>query len=246
MEKEAQQFLDEFKKPEAEDPFAFLEEQKKEETPTEVPPEPETPSDPEPRNRRERRLIEKLQAEKESAIALAAKLEVMSEAKKVRSEESEFLAVAERIYGTQSPELREATELLKTALLGVKDEAKREALQEFNAIREKEQEAVRNAEKRLDSMIEQIEDEANVELTPAHRTEFFKLLEKMSPKDANGNIVEYADHFAVWDLYQEKTKKTVNPAKEISSRAMVQGGSSTPSNLTNDAHEAWLRSNGIL
>jgi rubrerythrin len=95
-------------------------------------------------------------------------------------------------------------------------------------------------------MVEQIEDEINAELTPTHRTEFFKLLEKMSPKDASGNIVEYADHFAVWDIYQEKMKKPVNPAKEISARAMVQGGSASASNLNNDSHEAWLRQQGIL
>lgn len=249
MEKEAQQFLDEFEKPVNDDPFAFLEEPKKEETPAEAKPEPEgsvAPADPEPRNRRERRLMEKLQAEKDAAIALAARLEAVSESQKVRTEESQFLEVAERIYGTQTPELREATELLKTALLGVKEEAKKEALAEFNAVRQKEQEAVQNAEKRLDEMVEQIEDEINADLSPAQRTEFFKLLEKMSPKDGQGNIVEYADHFAVWDIYQEKTKKPANPAKDIVARGMVQGGGSTPSNLSNDSHEAWLRSRGII
>lgn len=248
MEKEAQQFLDEFKKPEGDDPFAFLEEPvapPKEETlaPEET---PEVPTDPEPRNRRERRLMEKLQAEKESSIALAARLEALSETQKVRSEESEFLTIAERIYGTQTPELREATELLKTALLGVKEEAKREALEEVRAERQKEQEAVAKAEKRLDEMVEQIEDETGADLTPTHRTEFFKLLEKMSPKDSSGNIVEYADHFAVWDIYQEKMKKPANPAKDISARAMVQGGSASASNLSKDSHEAWLRQAGII
>jgi len=247
MEKEAQQFLDEFKKPEGEDPFAFLEEPitpPQEETPAEE--TPEVPADPEPRNRRERRLIEKLQAEKEAGIALAARLEALSETQKVRSEESEFLTIAERIYGTQTPELREATELLKTALLGVKEEAKREVLEQVRSERVKEQEAVANAEKRLDEMVEQIEDEINAELTPAHRTEFFKLLEKMSPKDSSGNIVQYADHFAVWEIYQDKMKKPANPAKDISARAMVQGGSAAASNLTKDSNEAWLRSQGII
>lgn len=245
MEKEAEKFLEEFEKPVEENPFDFVEGP----TPApekEVVAEPENTSEVEPRNRRERRLMQKLQSEKESSIALAARLEALSEAKKARSEESEFLAIAERIYGSQTPELREATELLKTALLGVKDEAKREAIQEFEAIRQKEDEAVKNAEKRLDAMVEQIEDEIDTELTQSQRTEFFKLLKKMSPKDAQGNIIEYADHFAVWDIFQEKQKKPQNPAKAISARAMTQGSDVSSAKITQDANERWLRENGII
>jgi hypothetical protein len=243
---QAQNFLDEFK-PANEDPFSFLEQPEAPQpvAPTETPEAPE--NTPEPKNRRERRLMEKLQGERESAIALAARLEALSESQKVRSEEAEFLTVAERIYGNSTPELREASELLKTALIGVKEEAKREALQEYQKIRQQEQEAIANAEKRIDSMLEEIEDEANIDLAPAQRTEFLKLLEKMSPKDKNGNIVEYADHFAVWDIYQEKVKahKPANPAKDMASRAMVQGGASNQ-NVTNEAHERWLRENGFI
>lgn len=252
MPNEAQNFLDEFKPNNTNDPFAFLEAEKPHE-PAPVAPDAaatapvETPSDPEPRNRRERRLMEKLQGEREAAIALAARLEALSESQKARSDDAEYLKVAERIYGTQTPELSEATELLKTALKGVKDEAKREALEEYKSLRLKEQEAVSSAEKRIDSMLEEIEDEANVDLAPAQRTEFLKLLEKMSPKDKEGNIVEYADHFAVWDIYQEKVKAHTppNPAKDMAARGMVQGGAS-PSNLTNETHERWLRENGFI
>jgi hypothetical protein len=247
MPNESQQFLDEFK-PTNNDPFAFLEDKPAapaEDTPPEIP--ADTPTDPEPKNRRERRLMEKLQGERESAIALAARLEALSESQKSRSEESEFLKVAERIYGNSTPELSEATELLKTVLLGVKDEAKREAIAEYQNLRQQEQQAVANAEKRLDTMLGEIEDEANIDLAPAQRTEFLKLLEKMSPKDSNGNIVEYADHFAVWDIYQEKVKAHTppNPAKDMAARAMVQGGSADQ-NVTTDAHERWLRENGII
>jgi hypothetical protein len=157
--------------------------------------------------------------------------------------------VAERIYGTQTPELREATELLKTALMGVKDEAKREALEEYKRIRQEEQQAVSKAEGRLNSMLEELEDEYNVDLSSgAHNTEFLKLLEKMSPKDSQGNIVEYADHFAVYDIYQERMNrnKPANPAKDMAARSMVQGAGGNDTKLNSEAHERFLREQGII
>jgi len=247
MNPEAQNFLDEFNQKQ-DDPFShFNQETPAPETATETPAEEEKPSDPEPKNRRERRLMEKLQSERESAIALAAKLEAITQSQSSRGEQAQFLEVAERIYGTQTPELREATELLKAALSGAKEEAKREALAEWQNLRQSEQQAVSSAEKRIDSMIESIEDERNIDLSEGpHRTGFLKLLEKMSPKDSNGNIIEYADHYAVWEVYESKIKKPVNPAKEVVARTMTQGTASGGSTLTNDVHERWLRENGII
>jgi hypothetical protein len=247
MPNESQNFLDEFKQ-KADDPFAFLE------TPTPVPeadkPAEETPvdapSEPEARNRRERRLMEKLQSEREAAIALAAKLDTITQSQATRTESAEWEKSIERIYGDSTPELREATELLKASIRGAKEEAKREALAEWQATQAKQQEAVTNAEKRIDSMLEEIEDEKNIDLSQGpHREGFLKLLEKMSPKDSNGNIIEYADHTAVWDIYESQIKKPVNPAKEMAARAMTQGATSN-SNLSTEVHDRWARENGFL
>ncbi len=244
MPNESQNFLDEFKQ-KADDPFAFLENP----TPApieEKPVEDEVPSEPEARNRRERRLMEKLQSEREAAIALAAKLDNITQAQAIRTESAEWEKSIEKIYGDSTPELREATELLKASMRGIKDEAKREALAEWQATQAKQQEAIANAEKRIDSILEEIEDEANIDLSQGpHRDGFLKLLEKMSPKDSNGNIIEYADHSAVWEIYQGQIKKPVNPAKEMAARAMTQGGTGNP-NLSNEAVERWARENGLL
>jgi hypothetical protein len=247
MPNETQQFLDEFK-PQDNDPFSFLE-QPVEKPAEEAKPEEPEKEVPEARNRRERRLMEKLQSEREAAIALAAKLDVITQSQSTRkSEEAEFLTVAERIYGTQTPELREATELLKTALMGVKDEAKREALAEYQRLRQEEQQSVSKAEKRIDSMLEELEDEHNVELSDAHQAEFLKLMERMSPKDKEGNIIEYADHHAVWDIYQEKLKaaRPASPAKDLAARAVTTGTGANDSKATDDATARWLKENGII
>jgi hypothetical protein len=250
MPNETQQFLDEFKKPEeSNDPFAFLE--KPVEKPAEEIKGEETPEQgaPEPRNRREKRLMEKLQSERETAIALAAKLDAITQSQTTRSESAEWEKSIERIYGDSTPELREATELLKSSVRGAKEEAKREALAEFQQIRQQEQQAVSKAESRIDSMLEEIEDDYNVDLSSgAHQTEFLKLIEKMSPKDSNGNIVEYADHHAVWEIYQEKVNrnKPVNPAKDIVARGMTQSAGANDTNLSNDAHVRFLKEHGII
>jgi hypothetical protein len=249
MENEQQQFLDEFKPPQQEDPFAFLNPQ---EPQPEEPKVEDKPADPEPRNRRERRLVEKLQIERESAIALAAKLEAITQSQQVRSESAEWEKAVEKIYGDSTPELREATELLKSAIRGATAETERRALAAYEERLKREQDAVTTAEKQIDTMLEELEDDLNIDLSSdsakAHRTNFLTLMEKMSPKDSNGNIIAYADHFAVWDTYQERLKavKPVNPAKEIVSRSMVQSTGNKESNLNNDVNERWLRENGII
>lgn len=253
MPNETQQFLDEFNKPqENNDPFAFLETPAPQETQPAIEPgetEPPVEGVPEPRNRREKRLMEKLQSEREAAIALAAKLDAITTSQQTRTESSQWEETIEKIYGNSTPELREATELLKASMRGVKDEAKREALAEYQAIRQQEQQAVSQAEGRLTSMLEELEDEFNVDLsTGAHSAEFLKLLEKMSPKDSQGNIVEYADHFAVYEMYQEKVNrnKPANPAKDMAARGMVQSAGANDTKLNNEAHERFLRENGII
>ncbi len=65
-----------------------------------------------PKNRRERRLLARYQAERETAIELAARLAALEEAKAERANADsaeDSLKAIERIYGTDSPEAREDT-----------------------------------------------------------------------------------------------------------------------------------------
>lgn len=205
------------------------------------------------KNRRHRRLEAKLQAEREANIQMAAKLEAITEAKKFLSdsEPAEYLKSVERIYGTDSPEALAATELLKNALLNVKEVAKQEALDTIREERRKEAEALKKEEEKLDQMVEELEDEYGVDLTSSSSVEmrkgFFKMLEKLSPKDSDGNILNYADHHAVWEEYQSRLKKkTDNRAKDLSSRSMIQGAGVNDSKLQDDAQVRFLRENGII
>lgn len=206
--------------------------------------------DGQPRNRRERRLMAKLQAERESSMFLAGKLEARSEASKaLSSEEADYLKGVERIYGTDSPEAQLATDLLKKALVGMASDAEERAYRRMTDDRSKEADQLKEAEQELDNIVDEIEDEYGVTLTGAQETAFFNLLTKMSPKK-NGVVVEYADPHAVWEVFQEKLKARPSPetnrAKDLSSRSMVNSGSSKESNLNDDVTARFLKEQGII
>lgn len=205
--------------------------------------------DVKPRNRRERRLVRKLQEERESSIFLAGKLEAREEAKRaVGSEEADYLGAVERIYGTETPEAQLATELLKKALVGVRDDAEARALAKYREERQQEQEAQRKAESELDNIVDDIEDTYDVTLTEPQERSFLQLLQKMSPKDKNGNVISLADPHAVWEVFQDKLKGkgTDNRAKTLSARSMTQSGAAKDSKLGEDATTRFLQESGII
>lgn len=205
------------------------------------------------KDRRHKRLEEKLQAERESNIQLSARLETLSEVSKFAKETtgSEYLKSVEKIYGTDSPEATAATELLKGALKGVEDRATERALEIFRKEQKEASDAVKKEEQQLNTMLEELEDDYNVDLTStsAQSTKkgFLTLLERMSPKDSDGNIIHYADHHAVFDQYKSQIKKVTDTrAKDLSSRSMVNSGSSSDNKKVDDATQKFLKQEGII
>lgn len=201
-----------------------------------------------PRNRRERRLLSKLADERESSSFLAGKLAARTEAEKSVTEEKDYLKAVERIYGTDTPEAQIATDLLKKAILGAREDAQRGAIEEIKAERRQEIEEQKAAEKELDEIKDEIEDEYGVTLTVPQERAFFQLMEKMSPKDKEGNVREYADPHAVWEVLQDKIKQRPldTRAKDMSSRSMTQSGAGKESNLESDVTARFLKENGII
>lgn len=245
---EQDQFLKDLEVEESTDAFAHLEQETVVEEKKEDADDPELQPE-EVKNRRHKRLEAKLQAEREANIALNARLATIAEAKQTASS-PEYLKAVEKIYGMDSPETAAATEIMKNVLQAVRDEAERGALEKFEAQRREEAEAQRKEEAVLDSMLEQIEDEHGVDLTSAKadtaRKGFLKLLERMSPKDSDGNILAYADPEAVWEIYKEKSsKKPENPAKALAARGMTHSGSGE-STLQDDSTLRFLKENNLI
>lgn len=200
-----------------------------------------------PKTRRERRLLKKIEGEREANIFQAGKLAALSDARTSLEEESDYLKSVERIYGTDTPEAQTATELLKKAIVGARDDAESRAIAKFREERQREAEAERREVETLDGFIEDIEDESGVTLTDAQQRAFFDLMAKMSPKDESGEVVEYADPHAVWEVLQERIhRRAPSRAKDLSDRSMVQSGASAESNLQDDAAARYLRDNGII
>lgn len=200
-------------------------------------------------NRRERRLQAKLTAERESSIALAARLEALTEAQKFSRDitPSSYEEKASRIYGNATPENAAATELLLASLKEAKEEAKKEAVEAWRHEQANERAELQKEEKTLDSMIEDIEDETGLTIDSQTQKAFFSLLERLSPKDTDGNVIAYADHHAVWEDLQSRKEKVQNTrAKDLASRSMVRTGSSPSTTVEMDANERFLRDNGII
>jgi hypothetical protein len=201
-----------------------------------------------PRNRRERRLMERWNSERDSSRYLADRLSAREEARAVVTEEKDYLKVVEQIYGNDTPEKILATELLKKAIVGARDDAKAQAIEELRAERRREAEEARQAERELDNVLHEIEDTYDVTLSEAQERSFFQLLQKMSPKDESGNVTRLADPHAVFEIFQErlKSKGTDNRAKNLAARSMVQSGASKDSTLVDDSAARYLKDIGVI
>lgn len=195
------------------------------------------------KNRRHKRLERKIEEERLANIALNERLKAITESQSTR-EDKDYLKSLERVFGTETPEAREATEIFKEAFKQASEQAKAEALETIRQETEQREKAIKEEESYLDSMVEDLEDNLGITISPEKQKGFFKMLEKFSPKDEEGNIISYADPEAVWEIYQSRTKP--NPAKDLSGRSMAQG--TRPSNVDTqaDAAERWLKENGII
>lgn len=209
-----------------------------------VEPDPEQ-QPPEVKNRAHRRLEEKLQAEREANIAMAARLEALSEAKKAREDGLDDLKAIERIYGTDSPEAREATQILKETFAAIEERAVERAYERYQEDRRSQENSVKQEEQQLDAMIDEIEA-TGVTVSPEAEKGFFRMLEKLSPKDRDGNIIAYADPIATWEQYQSAIKRTDNTAKGLSSRSMTRSSTASAPTTNDDAIRQMLREAGII
>lgn len=219
------------------EPFAPQAEESQEEIPEDL------------KNRHIRRVEEKLQRERESNIAMAARLEALSEAQKFRENPNtaSWEEKARRIYGNDKPENEAASNLLiesiREATQSAKTEALDEARKEMRSAREEEQ----RESQTVNSYIEQIEDNFGVDFTSTasareRQQEFRDLWFRLSPKDSAGEVKEYADPFEVFEIFNSRQS---NPAKDLASRGMVRSRP-VESASQDDATLKYLRDNGII
>lgn len=205
------------------------------------------------KNRRHRRLEEQLLKERESNIALNERIKVLAEVRNQGTVSTATDVPAEWIalYG-DTPEARTAWSMQERLLQERTERVKQETIAEIQAQQQEAVQAQKEFESFIDSELESLEDEHNVDLTsnsPAarkSRREFLELVQKVSPKDGNGNVTSYADFPSTFELYQSsKTGKTNDRQKELASKTM-QTSAPQGNQQAEDAQTlAWLRSQGI-
>lgn len=204
-------------------------------------------------NREARRAKAALQAEREANIALNARLEAMSEAQRFARETStdnvdENLI---RLYGNDEKG-QLAAKITQDLLNKTKQEAREEALESFREEQEQSDQEVATYRNELDEMLEDIEDEFNVDLTSdtpsalKARQGFYAALQKLSPKNREGIVTDYADPMATWEYVQSQQKPADTRAKDLGARSMVRSGSSSDSKLEASATERFLKDAGII
>jgi hypothetical protein len=201
--------------------------EEKKESPTPAKEEADEPR----KNRRERRMEQKYEQERESNILLAERLRVATDLDRTKKENPDVDGRLIEIFGTEETGKKLAkhfSELLNET----KESAREEALREIEQSQNAENEAVTDAETEIDQNLEALEDMYGVDLTSdtkeasTKRRQFLELVEKMSPKDNDGTLTDYADFNAVYEVFEQSHKVDNSRQKEIASRSMQRSGSS--------------------
>ena len=108
----------------------------------------------------------------------------------------------------------------------------------FNRLSRVEQEKImadKQAEEELENAFANIEETFDVDLTSNNsiakktRQEFVSFVEKIAPKDRNGDIVDYPDMASAWETFSELKKSTATPsrAKELANRSLTRSAETT-------------------
>lgn len=147
------------------------------------------------------------------------------ETSKTNEEADEILT---RIIGNDTPEKRQAVSDFKKYLSSIKEDARASTLAELQQREQAERTEETNAQNELLSGFETIEDQFGVDLTSNTpraekiRGDFVDFIRRVSPKDAEGNVVAYPDLVETFTLFQENLKRTStnSRAKDLSSRSM--------------------------
>lgn len=139
-----------------------------------------------------------------------------------------------RLIGNNTPEKVAMVKEFKDVLGNLKGEARAEALQEIEARSHAETQADLAAQEELETAFENIEENYDVDissnspLAKKTRQEFVSFVERIAPKDRNGDVIDYPDMNSAWETFSEM-RKTSQPsrAKELASRGMARSSEST-------------------
>jgi hypothetical protein len=170
-----------------------------------------------------------------------------------KDDDDPLLDVLTRVIGNDTPEKISAIKDFRKALDSRDEKVRSETLREIDARVSEEREAEQQATNELVEGFENIEDTFNVDLTSnkptavSMRKEFVDFIQRIAPKDEDGQVTEFPDLEETFKLFQD-IKKGVpippNRAKELAARSVGRSSDSTvvPQNTDKSwgAVERWL------
>ena len=158
----------------------------------------------------------------------------------VIDKEDAITDVLVRIIGNDTPEKLSAIKDFKKVLLEREDKGAEKALNYFQEQQAKEQEVYKEAENEVEQGFESIEETFGIDLDAPNatkvRNDFIDFVQRISPKDRDGNIVEYADFTESFSLFQEMNKKPSSNSrnKELASRGVSRGADASNAPVSGD------------
>lgn len=136
-----------------------------------------------------------------------------------------------RIIGNDTPEKVSAVRDFKKVLIERENKGAEKAIAEWENRRQSELREEQEATAQLEAGLESIEETFNVDLTSNRkmRTEFLDFVEKIAPKDANGDVIDYPDFEETFRVFKEMKKPQPNlRAREIASRGLERTTEAKP------------------
>lgn len=159
------------------------------------------------------------------------------------TEELDLPPALVKLVGNDTPEKREALKGLADHLASLTDKAQEKFVQKMQEQEEQSREEDNAALSELNQGFEDIEDSYGVDISSnaasAQRTRaaFVEYLRKVSHKNADGEVDQFADIPAAWEEFQERNKPQSNQrSKELAARGMTR---STDTSSAPKAGNSW-------
>jgi hypothetical protein len=218
-----------------EDPFAKTGESKVEETTEEVKEEKPLPFHKDPKVQRYiQKEVEKLTRDiKPNVIAGVTSVDEADE-------------ILTRIIGNDTPEKVSAIKDFKKYLSGLEEKGAQKALSTIQEERQREVQEEEKAVEELNQGFDGIEETFGVDITSntpqakKTRNDFVDFINRVSPKDEYGQVVQLPDLENTFALFQEMNqnkKPSTNRAKELASKSMAR--STDASNAPTTTDNSW-------
>lgn len=149
-----------------------------------------------------------------------------------------------KLIGNDTPEKVQALKELQDTFQSLKGEAKQEFLDELKQREDQAKQADNAAIEELESGFEKIEEEHGVDLNADTKTRaaFVEYLRKISHKDANGEVDQFADIPSTWETFQERAKSPgASRAKQLAARGLTRSAdtSTLPKGPISSAGDPW-------